>query len=85
MFRSNSSHIVKSAGTEPSARIKVTAKLLQWADLIFVMEKKHKERLVQKFSDVREMEIVILGIPDEYQFMDPELIEAIKIATAPYL
>jgi predicted protein tyrosine phosphatase len=85
IFKNNSLHVVKSAGTEPSARVKVTAKLMQWADLVFVMEKKHKERLIQRFAEMREKKIVILDIPDEYQFMDAELIEVIKVSTAPYL
>ncbi len=70
---------VRSAGTEPSARIKLTAKLIIWADLIFVMEKQHKDRLMEKFEfESEEKEILILDIPDEYKFMDPELIEEIK-------
>jgi len=39
----------RTAGTEPSARIKLTAKMIHWADLIFAMEKKHKQRMLQKF------------------------------------
>jgi len=31
----------RSAGTEPGARVRVTAGLLGWADRIFVMERKH--------------------------------------------
>ena len=77
---------VKSAGTEPSARIKVTAKLLDWADLVFVMEKKHKQRLSDNFPDnTAHKPIYILDIPDEYPYMDEELIECIQTAVAPYL
>lgn len=71
--------MVRSAGTEPSARIKLTLKAILWADLIFVMEKKHKERILQKFGhEIENRPIIILNIPDEYQFMDPELIAEIK-------
>ncbi len=77
---------VRSAGTEPSARIKVTAKLIDWADTIFVMEKKHKQRLKEKFPEnTTDKSIFILDIPDEYKFMDEELIESIKISVSPYL
>jgi predicted protein tyrosine phosphatase len=69
----------RSAGTEPSAQIRLTAKMIAWADIIFVMEKKHKQRILEKFElESRDKEIVILDIPDEYKFMDPELIEEIK-------
>lgn len=77
---------VRSAGTEPSARIKVNAKTILWADLIFVMEKKHKQRLEEKFpNETEQKQIVILDIPDEYKFMDAELIEDIKAKVSPYI
>ncbi|WP_229251177.1 protein tyrosine phosphatase [Emticicia sp. BO119] len=74
------------SGTEPSARIRLTEKLLQWADIVFVMEKKHKQRIQQKFTDlVNEKETVVRNIPDEYQFMDEELVSSLKMAVLPYL
>jgi predicted protein tyrosine phosphatase len=77
---------VKSGGTEPSARIKINAKLLAWADIIFVMEKRHKQRLNENFRNfITEKEIVVLDIPDEYQFMDEELIDLIKISVSSYI
>jgi predicted protein tyrosine phosphatase len=77
---------VRSAGTEPSARIKITAKLIHWADIIFVMEKRHKQRIIENFRDnCQSKEIIILDIPDDYQFMDEELIDSIKRSVEPYL
>lgn len=70
---------VKSAGTSASAKNKLTAKTILWSDIIFVMEKKHKERMIENFpQEVEEKNIIILDIPDEYQFMDPELIEELE-------
>lgn len=70
---------VKSAGTEENARIKVTAGHIGWADLIFVMEKKHERRLKEKFGqDLSEKRIIRLDIEDEYRYMDEELIELLK-------
>jgi protein-tyrosine phosphatase len=75
----------KSAGTEPSARIKLNAKMLEWADIVFVMEKKHKQRIQEKFpTEAQQKQIIILDIPDEYQFMDEELVEEIKLKVRPY-
>ncbi len=86
IFEGSQQYHAKSAGTSPSARIKITEKLMLWADLIFVMEKKHKQQLREKFEFVaNEKQIIVLDIPDEYQYMDEELIESIKIAVAPYL
>ena len=42
---------VQSAGLSPSARRRVTEKLLLWADLILVMETEHKRRLADRFPD----------------------------------
>ena len=79
IYKNYSELNVKSAGTEPSARIKITAKAIIWADLIFVMEKKHKQRIQEKFSfEIANKKIINLDIPDDYQYMDPELIEEIK-------
>jgi protein-tyrosine phosphatase len=86
IYKNNSEIIVKSAGTENSARIKVNSKLLIWADLIFVMEKHHKEKIISKFPhETKNMEIIILEIPDIYKFMDKELIEEIQISVSNYL
>ena len=82
----NQFYRTKSAGTEEAARIKLTEKIINWADLIFVMEKKHKERIAQKFNHLMiEKTIIILDIEDDYQFMDEELIDTLKITVQPYL
>ncbi len=52
IFKNNQQHSVRSAGTENEARIKVSEKLIDWAELIFVMEKKHKIRLKERFGDL---------------------------------
>jgi predicted protein tyrosine phosphatase len=86
IFKDNQKHNVKSAGTENEARIRVTEKLINWADLIFVMEKKHKERLRDKFGAlVDEKEIVTLDIKDDYKYMDAELIEILEASVSPYI
>jgi len=86
IFKNNQKHNVKSAGTENDARIKVTEKLISWSDLIFVMEKRHRERLKEKFGSLTDSkEIIILDIQDDYEYMDPELIEILETSVSPYL
>lgn len=86
IFRDSQYHIVKSAGTEPSALVKISAKSILWADIIFAMEKRHKERIKAKFPDeTKNKKIVILDIVDKYQYMDAELIETIRKSVEPYL
>jgi len=86
VFKGHQNHEFKSAGTESDARIRVNEKLINWADLIFVMEKRHKERLQEKFDQLlNDKEIVILEIEDNFEYMDEELIETLRISVTPYL
>lgn len=67
---------VRSAGTQPDARIAITEGHIGWADIIFLMEKSHLNRLRRKFPEAcRGKRTVTLLIPDEYDFMQPELID----------
>ena len=86
IYKSRQDHKVKSAGTEPSAKIRVSPKLILWADIIFTMEKKHKQRLLNNFpNETKNKQFVILDIEDDYKYMDEELVEMIKLSVDPYL
>ena len=86
IFKNNSDHQVKSAGTSNEARVKVSEKIIAWADLIFVMERHHKEKFKEKFRSLMDQKrIIVLDIPDEYKYMDDELIEILKTSPSPYL
>jgi predicted protein tyrosine phosphatase len=77
---------VKSVGTQPEARIAITAGHIGWADVIFVMEKSHLNRMRQKFSEALEgKQVVTLLIPDDYVFMQPELLDELRAKLAPYV
>ena len=79
IFKGEPAWDVRSAGTEESARIKVTAGQLGWADVIVVMEKRHKERLRQKYPEALAAKTcVCLFISDDYEFMDANLIEVLR-------
>ena len=79
IFKSEPAWDVRSAGTEDAARIKVTAGQLGWADVIVVMEKRHKERLRQKFpEEFAAKPCVCFFIADDYEFMDAALIELLR-------
>ena len=76
MFHGVNGYDARSAGTEDKARVKATSGHIGWSDLIFVMEKKHVRRLQESFRDIlSHKKIVCLNIPDNYQFMNSELIE----------
>lgn len=79
IFKGEPAWDVRSAGTEDAARIKVTAGQLGWADVVVVMEKRHKERLRQKFlEEFAAKRCVCFFIPDDYEFMDASLIEILR-------
>ena len=70
---------VRSAGTSPSARRKVSEDDVRWADVIFAMEEKHKSRSVAEFTSlIKNKPIHVVDIPDEYKYMDPELVEQLE-------
>ena len=79
-------HGVRSAGTEANARVKVTAGLLGWADIVFCMEKKHVRRVREKYGDALQgKQVVCLHILDDYEFMEEALIEALEAGVDGYL
>ena len=79
IFKGEPAWEVRSAGTEENARIKATAGHLGWADVIVVMEKRHKERLRQKYpEELAAKRCVCLFISDDYEFMDSTLIEILR-------
>lgn len=70
---------VRSAGTSPNARKTVGPADIRWADVIIVMEQKHKNRLVAEFTRLLDHKpIHVLEIPDEYKYMNPELVEILE-------
>lgn len=86
IYKNSAEYHVKSAGTEDSARIKINSKLILWAEIIFVMEKKHIEKMMQKFpSEIIDKKVIVLDIPDIYKYMDKELIEEIKTSISEYI
>ncbi len=77
---------VRSAGVHPSAKVRLNEKHLSWADLVFVMEKEQKKIIAEKFHNTFDASrVIVLDIPDEYQFMDEDLILSLKNGVAPYL
>lgn len=86
IFRNTNGIVVKSAGTSKTARIRVSARLVQWADTVFVMEDQHKRRMVAAFGPLLDnKDLIVLDIPDEYQYMDEELVTELKDILAHYL
>lgn len=66
---------VASAGLDHDAAVVLSPELVEWADVIFVMTRTHLNKLRKKFrKQIKNQRIYCLDIPDEYDFMDPDLI-----------
>ena len=86
VFRRYPNVQARSAGTSPNARHTVSIDDIAWADKIFVMEQKHKSRLLAQFPRALQYkEMIVLDIPNDYRYMDEELIEILKVSVVPYL
>jgi protein-tyrosine phosphatase len=86
IYNSKGLYSTKSAGTERTARIKITKELLLWADIIFTMEEKQAEYIRNEFiKTVRNKKIIVLGIPNNHYFMEPALNQLINNKVDPYL
>lgn len=77
---------VASAGLKTDAEERVTPEDLAWADLVLVMEKRHRQELSRRFMpQLRDTRVAVLGIPDDYEYMQPELVELLRRKVTPYL
>jgi predicted protein tyrosine phosphatase len=75
-----------SAGLSPDAEVRLSAEQVEWADLILVMERVHQQRLKRDFGkSLAGKRVAVLNIPDDYEFMEPALVELLKARCAPYL
>lgn len=76
----------RSAGTARDAEWQITLDDVRWADLIVCMEDKHANRIKADFRQaVAHKTIRVLGIPDDYKYMQPELVEFLRQRVMPLI
>lgn len=86
LFKNHPDHQARSAGTSVKSRKKINQKLIAWADVVFVMERRHKQLLKQRFpSVVSERLVIVLEIEDNFHYGDGELIGILKEKLKDYL
>ena len=79
MFDGDPSYEARSAGTQPGARVALTPGLIGWADVVFFMERSHLNRARERFAEeLEEKEAHVLHIPDDYEFMQAELVHELR-------
>src|SRR5688572_9176559 len=71
------------AGTNADAPTPVSGDLIEWADIVLVMEKAHRNKVAKKFRDLLKGKgLVVLDIQDQFEYMQPELVELLKARVA---
>ena len=68
-----------SAETAPDADARVSADLVEWADVVVAFEAAHRRRLARAFGELLAgTRVVVLDVADEYGFMDPALVRLLR-------
>lgn len=75
IFKNDNRFNIRSAGLSPKSDRKISENDLNWADLVFVMENGQRAKIWGLYRHLELPEIEILNIPDEYEFMNEELVE----------
>src|SRR5262249_28854708 len=75
-----------SAGLNNDAAQVLSPEQIEWATIVFVMDKKHRAKLRRKFREhLNGKRVICLDIPDEYDFMQPELVKLLEAKAGPLL
>ena len=86
VFSSRRDIEVMSAGTDNDAENPLTTELVEWADIIFVMERIHRTKLQTRFkASLKNARVICLDIPDRYTFMDPDLVQLLEVKVPRHL
>jgi len=77
---------VRSAGTSEQASVRVNRRMLDWADIVFVMDDDRVRDMQRMFPGHPAVDrLVCLQIQDKYHFLDPELVAVLEERTRPHL
>jgi predicted protein tyrosine phosphatase len=68
-----------SAGLGADADVVLAPEQLAWAEIVFVMEKKHRALLSARYRrHLNGKRVVCLDIPDNYRYLQPELVQLLE-------
>ncbi|GGD46455.1 low molecular weight protein tyrosine phosphatase family protein [Pseudoxanthomonas indica] len=75
-----------SAGLNQDAENPLTPELLAWSQLVFVMERAHRNKLSSRFKQhLNGQRVICLDIPDDYSYMDPDLVKLLRAKVPRFL
>src|SRR5690606_21161591 len=75
IFKNDNRFNIRSAGLSPKSDRKISENDLNWADLVFVMETGQRSKIWELYNYIDLPTIEVLHIPDDYEFMNEELVE----------
>lgn len=76
----------KSAGLGGDANVPLSFEKIAWSNIIVVMEKAHRNRLAARFrAHLNGKRVICLNIPDDYEYMQPELRKLLEIKAGRFL
>jgi len=74
------------AGTNSDAETTMSGDLVEWADIVLVMEKSHRNKVSKKYKELlKGKRLVCLDIPDNYDCMQPELVKLLRAKVPRYV
>ncbi|KQV54020.1 low molecular weight protein tyrosine phosphatase family protein [Duganella sp. Root336D2] len=75
-----------SAGLGNDADVSLSTEQIAWANIIFVMEKAHRNRLSRNFrAHLNGKRVICLDIPDDYEYMQAELVRLLELKAGKFL
>lgn len=80
IFKNDARFNIRSAGLSPSSNRVISENDLHWANLVFVIESSQGAKIWELYKHIELSAIEVLHIPDEYEFMNEELIEMLTDA-----
>lgn len=83
IYRNDPRVEARSAGVRFGAKRCLSEADLRWAEVVFVMERDQKTWIAERFLGLQLPPIEVLDIPDEYEFMDPQLEQILRMLVDP--
>ncbi|WP_214071650.1 protein tyrosine phosphatase [Mucilaginibacter sp. dw_454] len=78
LFKNDNRFNIRSAGLSPKSDHKLSENDLGWADLVLVMETDHRSKIKKIYRHIDLPDILVLNIPDDYAYLDDELITILE-------
>jgi predicted protein tyrosine phosphatase len=75
IFKNDRRFNIRSAGLSPKSDRKLSVNDLNWAGLVLVMEPDHRAKIKEIYRQIQLPKMEVLFIPDEYDYLQPELVE----------